>query len=303
MHTLWSRDHQGCSFALAQPEGARQLNAMRAYAMNGAGNAFILLDARGEPSPPRPSTREVTDLHARHPFDQLIVLADGADNCLSLRFWNADGGEAGACGNGTRAAAWHVFEEGGPALLSFDSVGGPLTARRLASGEAEVDLGAPGLGWRDIPLSQAMDTRSLDYEVEADGVRLHAPGAVSMGNPHAVFFVEAVADLPLALLGPRVEQDRLFPERVNAGFAELRGSDQIRLRVWERGAGLTLACGTGACAALVAANRRGLAGREAQIEADGGLLSVRWDGADDAGHVFLSGPVELEAQLDPDVWR
>lgn len=268
-----------------------------AFKMNGAGNAFVLIDARGADAPLTLSGDDVRTIHARDPFDQLLALEPDADADARLRVWNADGGEVGACGNGTRAAAWLMFEDGAKPALTLASLGGPLAARRLADGSAEVDLGPPRLDWREIPLARAMDTVRLEYAVGLPGGgRLEGPGAVSMGNPHAVFFVDDVETLPLTEIGPRIEHDALFPERVNAGFAQVLGEDRIRLKVFERGAGLTLACGTGACAALVAAHRRGLTGREAVIVADGGDLPVRWDAAD--GHVHLSGPVELERAVD-----
>ncbi|WP_439632515.1 diaminopimelate epimerase [Glycocaulis sp.] len=269
---------------------------MRAWAMNGAGNAFIVIDARGRGRPLELSPAQLAALHARHPFDQIMGLEDHGVADATLRVWNADGGEVGACGNGTRAAAWLLFRDDGRSRLTFAARGGVLSARQLDNGAVEVDLGQPGLSWRDIPLAREMDTVRLDYTVPLPGGgRLEGPGAVSMGNPHAVFFVDDLAALPLAEIGPAIEHDPLFPERVNAGFAQVIDRQTIRLRVWERGAGLTLACGTGACAALVAAHRRGLTGREAVIIADGGELPVRWD-AD--GHVHLSGPVEMEGGLD-----
>lgn len=264
--------------------------------MNGAGNAFILIDARGAGRALAPAREAVTALAKAHPFDQLLALEDDGDADARLRVWNRDGGEVGACGNGTRAAAWLMFQDMGRDALTLASLGGPMAARRLDGGAVEVDLGPARLGWCDIPLAREMDTVRLDYGVALPGGgRLEGPGAVNMGNPHAVFFVEDVEALPIAGIGPGVEHDPLFPERVNAGFAQVRGPDSIRLKVWERGAGLTLACGTGAAAALVAAHRQGRTGRDAVIEADGGLLPVRWDAA---GHVHLSGPVELEGEAE-----
>ena len=269
---------------------------MTAYAMNGAGNAFIVIDRRGAAGPSAYAPDDIAALLDIHRFDQLIVLdpADGAD--ADLRVWNADGGEVGACGNGTRAAAWLVFQEGRKTELSFTSRGGPMRARRLADGTAEVDLGLARLDWRDIPLSREMDTVRLAYAVHLPGgERLEGPGAVSMGNPHVVFAVDDLSAVPILEIGPGIEHDPLFPNRVNAGFAQVRGREDIRLKVFERGAGLTPACGTGSAAALVALHRQGLVDREAVIEADGGKLPVRWD---QSGHVHLSGPVELERTLD-----
>ena len=269
---------------------------MKAWRMNGAGNAFILLDARGDNRAVSPSREAVTALARAHPFDQLLALEDDGGGDARLRVWNRDGGEVGACGNGTRAAAWLMFEDAGGEALTLSSLGGPMSARRLAGGAVEVDLGPARLDWRDIPLSRPMDTVRLDYAVDPPGGgRLEGPGAVNVGNPHAVFFVDDVQTLAVPEIGPGVEHDPLFPERVNAGFAQVRGPGEIRLKVWERGAGLTLACGTGAGAALVAAHRQGRTGREAVIEADGGRLPVRWDAA---GHVHLSGPVELEGEVE-----
>lgn len=269
---------------------------MKAWRMNGAGNAFILIDARGAGRALAPAREAVTALAEAQPFDQLLALEGDGGADARLRVWNRDGGEVGACGNGTRAAAWLMFEDMGRDSLTLASLGGPMSARRLDGGAVEVDLGPARLAWRDIPLAREMDTARLDYGVDVpDGGRLEGPGAVNMGNPHAVFFVEDVDALPITEIGPGVEHDTLFPERVNAGFAQVRGPDAIRLKVWERGAGLTLACGTGAAAALVAAHRQGRTGRAAVIEADGGLLPVRWDAA---GHVHLSGPVELEGEVE-----
>ena len=268
---------------------------MKAFAMNGAGNAFILIDARDDAAPLALVPDAIMALARAHPFDQLLALeADGTADAR-LRVWNRDGGEVGACGNGARAAAWLMFQDDARDTLAMSSQGGRLSARRLGDGGAEVDLGPARLDWRDIPLARAMDTVRMDYAVDLPGGgRLEAPGAVSMGNPHVVFFVDDPDALPLDVIGPGVEHDPLFPQRVNAGFARVLSPDLIRLRVWERGAGLTKACGTGAAAALVAACRQGRIGPEAVIRADGGDLPVRWT---QDGHVHLAGPVELERAI------
>lgn len=269
---------------------------MKAYKMNGAGNAFVLIDARSEKNNPLSlSTAQIGRLAEIEPFDQLLALESIAEADACLRVWNNDGGEVGACGNGTRAAAWLMFQENSVQTLTLSSQGGPMAARRLDGDMAEVDLGPARLEWREIPLARDMDTVKLEFGVDLPGGgRLEGPGAVSMGNPHAVFFVDRLEHLPLETIGPKIEHDPLFPERVNAGFAQIRSRNAIRLKVFERGAGLTLACGTGAAAALVAAHRRGLTDREAVIEADGGVLPVRWA---DNGHVHLAGPVELEREI------
>ena len=264
--------------------------------MNGAGNAFIMVDARAIGGALAPSDDDVRALASLHPFDQLIALEhdpSGAD--ARIRFWNCEGPEVGACGNGTRAAAWLMFQDGLRYSLTLSSQGGPMRARRFDGEAVEVDLGPARLDWQDIPLREPKDTVAMDFDPAIAGFdALSGPGAVNMGNPHCVFFVENVDALDLDRIGPLIEHHPLFPEQVNAGFAEVRSEAEIRLRVWERGAGLTLACGTGAAAALVAAHRQGRTGREAVIKADGGDLPVRWD---DHGHVHLSGPVQMEGDL------
>lgn len=269
---------------------------MKAHVLNGAGNAFVLLDARGTGQSLSVTSQQVAAILKRQPFDQLLGLEDRPGHAARMRVWNADGGEVGACGNGARAAAWLLFEEG-EEHLTLDSLGGPLSARKLSSGLVEVDLGKPRLDWRDIPLEMEMDTVAMPYTVEGKvGECLSGPGAVSMGNPHVVFQVRDIEALPLKDIGPRIEHDPLFPDRVNAGFAEIRDRNTVRLRVWERGAGLTQACGTGAAACVVALSRQGKLDREADIIVDGGTLHVRWNEA--GNHVYLSGPVEYEGEID-----
>jgi diaminopimelate epimerase len=220
--------------------------------MHGLGNDFVVLDARAAPVGLNAAqVRHIGDRHRGVGFDQLVTLErdpDGAD--LFIRFHNADGSEAGACGNGTRCAASLVLDETGRDALSIRTIGGDLAAERVAGGTVRVDMGPPRLGWRDVPLAREMDT-------------LHVPiggfdgAACSMGNPHVTLFG---AGFDVERLGPALERDALLPDRANIGFAEVLGPDRIRLVVWERGAGLTLACGSGACATIVNAHRRGLPG-------------------------------------------
>ena len=202
-----------------------------------------------------------------------------------MRIHNPDGSEAGACGNATRCVVDLLARESGRRSLVIRTVSGDLPAEMLADGRVRVDMGPARFGWRDVPLAREADTLHLD--LAAGG--LSDPAAVSMGNPHATFFVPDVAALPVETLGPALEHDPLFPDRANIGFAEVRAPDLIRLRIWERGAGLTLACGSGACATLVNAHRRGLAGRRATVLVDGGALEIEWRAAD--GHVLMTGPV------------
>ncbi len=264
---------------------------LRFLKMHGLGNDFVIIDARGTGDPVTPAlARALGDRHRGVGFDQLAVIAeaDGAD--ARLTFWNADGTRAGACGNATRCVAHLLMAESGAASLAMLTANGRLAAERLADGGVRVDMGAARTGWRDIPLAEEADTVSLPLAGE--------PGAVSMGNPHCVFFVDDAEAVPLSELGPRWETHPLFPERANVGFARVLARDAIRLRVWERGTGVTLACGSGACAAVVAGARKGLIDRRVTVHLDGGALEVEWRAA---GHVAMTGPVAhvFEGRLSP----
>jgi len=254
--------------------------------MHGLGNDFVVLDARAAPldlSPAR--ARAIADRRGGIGCDQIITLAPGdAGAAVFMRIHNPDGSEAGACGNATRCVAALIFAETGRDTARVRTIAGDLPVRAREGGLIEVDMGPPQLGWRDIPLAEPMDT--LHLALAAAGIA--DPAACSMGNPHATFFVETLAAVPVETLGPELELAAIFPERANIGFVQVLAADRLRLRVWERGAGLTPACGSGACAALVNAHRRGLAGREATLLLDGGELAIAW-GADD--HVRMAGPV------------
>lgn len=257
--------------------------------MHGLGNDFVVLDARAAPvGLSAAQVRHIGDRHRGVGFDQLVTLErdpDGAD--LFIRFHNSDGSEAGACGNGTRCAASLVLDETGRDTLSIRTIGGALAAERLPGGTVRVDMGPPRLGWRDVPLAREMDTLHVPIggpEGRHDGV------ACSMGNPHVTLFAPmGHGGFDVERLGPALEHDPLLPDRANIGFAEVLSPNRIRLVVWERGAGLTLACGSGACATVVNAHRRGLAGRAATIEMPGGELQLEWRAGD--GHVLMAGPV------------
>ena len=257
--------------------------------MHGLGNDFVILDARRRGvALGAERVRAIAHRRTGIGCDQLIVLREPADGAADAAFsiHNADGGDAEACGNAARCVAWMAMEESGRDTALLETAAGTLAARRAGPLSVTVDMGEPRFGWRDIPLASAEDTLHLPLSRGA----LADPAAVSMGNPHAVFFVDDADSVDLAALGPSLEHDPLFLERANIGVAELRGEERIRLRVWERGAGLTMACGTGACAALVAAHRRGLAGRGATMELDGGRLQVAW-GEDN--RVTMTGPVAV----------
>lgn len=253
--------------------------------MHGAGNDFAVFDERHRSlgfTPARAAA--LADRHGGIGCDQLISIEPSPRADAFMRIRNADGSEAGACGNATRCVASLLFRESGRRQVAIETVAGILPAEVLTSGAVQVDMGRVRTEWNEIPLAHALET--LHLPLAEDGVA--DPAAASMGNPHLTFFVADLESLPIELLGPRFEHDPLLPEGANAGFAQILAPDRIRLRVWERGAGVTLACGSGACAAVVNAHRRGLTGRAAEVVMDGGILSIFWR-ADD--HVLMTGPV------------
>ncbi|MBY0565031.1 MAG: diaminopimelate epimerase [Hyphomonadaceae bacterium] len=272
---------------------------MRYFKMNGCGNDFVILDARSRGSLPLSpaQARAIADRSTGVGCDQVIAVERSIRGDAYMRIWNADGGEVDACGNAARCVAWLLMEEGGAASRRIETPAGMLYAERAGEKLITVDMGSPLLRWEEIPLARVMDTARLDYAIDG----LSAPGAVNMGNPHVVFFVDEVGATDIAAIGPKVEHDPLFPQRANVGFAEVQAADRIRLRVWERGVGLTKACGTGACAAVVAAHRQGRAGRAVGVAVDGGILQIEWRAGDD--RVLMTGPIELEASGDlPASW-
>ncbi len=264
------------------------------HKMHGAGNDFMVLDARAAALPLSAARiRALGDRRTGIGWDQLIVLEppqnDDAD--VFMRIYNPDGSSAGACGNATRCVAEFLGTETDAPAFTVQTISGLLPAQRLGHGRVCVDMGAPRLEWRDIPLASACDTLHLDLPGD--------PAAVSMGNPHATLFVADLAAIEPSILGPILETSPLFPDRANIGFAQILGPDRLRLRVWERGAGLTRACGSGACAALVNAVRRGLVGRAAELVLDGGTLHIAWRESD--SHVLMTGPTALAFQGDVDL--
>ncbi|MDP3659286.1 diaminopimelate epimerase [Phenylobacterium sp.] len=262
--------------------------------MNGLGNDFVVVEARSAPfAPSAEDVRAIANRTNGVGCDQLVLI-EGSDTADAfVRFWNADGEEIDACGNGSRCVGLLLMQASGRDEATFETKAGVLTARRAGPTQISVDMGAPGLSWTDIPLAEAMDTRGVELQVgPIDAPLLHTPGCVSMGNPHVVFFVPDVDVAPVRQVGSLIEHHPLFPEGVNVGFAQIKARDRIRLRVWERGAGLTKACGTGACAALVASHRRGFVDREATLELDGGDLHIEWRASDD--HVIMTGPAQID---------
>lgn len=259
--------------------------------MHGAGNDFVVIDQRGRGAVMTAGlARALGDRNRGVGFDQLAEITDSDSADFNLVFWNSDGSQAEACGNATRCVADHVMREMGVDEVRLTTARGILVARRLANGNVSVNMGQPQLNWREVPLSREVDTLHLPLPGD--------PVAVGMGNPHCVRFVADAEAVELSSVGPGHEHDPLFPQRTNVEFAALIGSDHLRMRVWERGAGITLACGSGACATAVAAHLRGLTGRRVQLEADGGMLEVDW--RDDG--VWLTGPVErvFDGVLSPD---
>jgi diaminopimelate epimerase len=255
--------------------------------MHGLGNDFVVLDLRdGVPAPDADAARTIADRRRGIGCDQLILIepADMAGADARLRFLNADGSEAGACGNGTRCVASRLLKETGADRLVLQTLAGRLEAVPAGGGLYTVDMGAPNLDWPAIPLAEQSDTLHLPIALGP----LEDPAAVNMGNPHCVFFVDDAEDIELATFGPQIEHHPLFPERTNVEVATVVDRGRIRLRVWERGAGITLACGSGACATAVAAARRGLTDRRVELMMDGGSLSAEWR---DDDHVLLTGPV------------
>ncbi len=266
------------------------------YKMQGLGNDFVILDRRsGKLSLSTAQIRRIADRRRGVGCDQLLCLEPSERAAVFMRVYNADGSEASACGNGTRAVARLLMEEQGGSRAAIETAAGVLTVTVSIQGYT-VDMGRPRFGWDEIPLARPMDTLALDL---ARGP-LDQPVAVNLGNPHAVFFVDDAEAVPLAELGPALETDPLFPERANIGVAEVQGRRSIRLRVWERGAGVTQACGSGACAALVAAARRDLTERAAEVRLDGGILKIAWTEAD---RVLMTGPAahSFKGRLDPEM--
>ena len=269
---------------------------LRFTKMHGLGNDFVVLDGGARaPALTSEAVRAIADRRTGVGCDQVIAIERSGEADAFMRVYNADGGEVGACGNGARCVAALLMAEGGGGSVSIETLMGTLEAEAAADGMVRIDLGPARFGWRDIPLARAVDTLHLGLAL-GDGV------AINVGNPHAVFFVDDVEAIDLARHGPEIETDPLFPERVNVSVARVFGPNAIGLRVWERGAGLTRACGTAACATLVAAVRRGLCERAAEVRLDGGALDVEWR---QDGRVVMTGPVatSFEGTLDPALYE
>jgi diaminopimelate epimerase len=270
--------------------------------MHGLGNDFVVLDGRRAALALTPERRRaIADRRLGVGCDQLIVLEPpterGAD--VFMRIYNPDGGEAGACGNATRCVASVLMDERKTDLVTVQTISGLLESQRTGRAAnglpvISVDMGLARLDWRDIPVRDACDTNHMPVGVGP----LHDPVGTNMGNPHATFFVDNLGAIPLAELGPKLEHDPFFPERANIGVVQRVSEGRLRLRVWERGAGITLACGSGACAAVVAASRRGLIDREAEVILERGSLAIEWLRDD---HVLMTGGIAIAFKGELDV--
>jgi diaminopimelate epimerase len=263
--------------------------------MNGLGNEIVVVDLRRRREALGPAQARAAGSRRSSHFDQMMVLeaprSPGTE--AYVRIFNADGSEVEACGNGMRCVGWVVARETGRKALKFETAAGVLDVIIADIGHITVDMGKPRFGWRDIPLSRpAGDTMAIELRVgPPDRPILDAPSVVNVGNPHAVFWVDDVEACDLARIGPLLENDAIFPERANISLAHVTSPGTITLRTWERGAGLTRACGSAACAAAVCAARKGLTGRQVTVTLPGGPLAIEWRGDD---HILMTGPVEAE---------
>lgn len=261
--------------------------------MNGLGNDFVVLDARARDIPmTEDAARAIADRETGVGCDQLIVFGPprGTPADTYMRIWNWDGSEVEACGNATRCVADILLTETGRDEVGIDSPGGLLKCRRAGEGLVVADIGAPRLKWDEIPLAEEFrDTRMIELQVgPIDAPLLHSPSVVNVGNPHCIFWVDDIEAHDLERFGPMLENHPIFPERANISLAQVTASDALTLKVWERGVGLTRACGTAACAAAVAAARKKLTGRSVDVTLPGGVLHIEWRESDD--HILMTGP-------------
>lgn len=268
--------------------------------MHGAGNDFVVIDNRsGAYAFSEDERKLLADRRYGIGCDQIVVLEKSTIADVFMRLYNQDGGQVSACGNATRCVAWLVMEETGKPHLRIETKAGILHCDRAGDMAVTVDMGPPCFDWRLIPLAREVDTTSIPFTrlgFLAEGM------ALSMGNPHIVFFSPDVDKVPLETSGPKLEHHELFPERTNVEVAQVLARDHLKLRVWERGAGETLACGTGACATMVAARIRGLVDERATVTLRGGDLVIEWPGSSlgDRQHVKMTGPV---AVVFEGVWK
>ncbi len=264
--------------------------------MNGLGNDFAVFDGRQNPVPlDAPTLRAIADRHSGVGCDQIIRIEPSDQADVFMRIWNADGNEVDACGNATRCIAALFLDETSASQITIATNAGNLVCSRADNpDEISVDMGVPKFAWDQIPLAEEFaDTRHIELQVGPIGNPvLHSPSVVNIGNPHCIFWVKDIEAHDLAILGPFLENHVMFPERANISLAQITGKDEIRLKVWERGAGLTRACGTAACAVGVAAPRLHKTSRDVIVNLPGGPLRIRWRKKDD--HIIMTGAYELE---------
>jgi diaminopimelate epimerase len=275
--------------------------------MNGIGNEIVVVDLRDSPAKITGAEARAIASPAGVPFDQLMVLLPPrlSGTAAYIRIFNNDGSEAGACGNGMRCVTRQMFAETGASALTFETASGLLNCWQGPSPDLyTVDMGAPKFGWQDIPLAEEFrDTRYIELQIgPIDAPILHSPSVVSMGNPHAIFWVDDVEAYDLTRFGPLLENHPIFPERANITLAHIVDHDHIVMRTWERGAGLTKACGSAACATAVAAARLKRTGRLVNMTLPGGALTIEWRQRDD--HVLMTGPAAFEfaGRFDPSLF-
>jgi len=271
--------------------------------MNGLGNEIVVVDMRSQPAAISAEDARAAAQPKGAPYDQLMALYPPrtADTDAFVRIFNNDGSQAGACGNGMRCLAALLAKETGKETAAFETAAGVLQCWRETTGLFTVDMGKPRFGWKDIPLAEEFhDTRAIELQIgPIDKPVLHSPSVVSMGNPHAIFWVDDVNAYDLGKIGPLLEHHPIFPERANITLCAVQSRDHIVIRTWERGAGLTKACGSAACAAAVAAARLRRTHRKVKVTLPGGDLMIEWRESDD--HVLMTGPVtyEFEGRFDP----
>lgn len=275
--------------------------AMTAFLkMHGLGNDFAVFDARKEGfALDSAAARAIADRRTGIGCDQVIVIGRGRSGIdADMRIYNADGGEVESCGNAARCVGRLLMEERDTAKVRIATAGGLLVCEEAGNGLVTVDMGAPEFSWEKIPLAKPVDTGG--FALSVDGAEFRA-SALSVGNPHCVLFVDDADAADVAGLGPRIERHPLFPARVNVEFVTALSRTRLRMRVWERGTGITRACGTGACAAAVATHRRDLAARKVEVVLDGGTLAIEWRAADN--HVLMTGPATLSYRGEIDLAR
>ncbi|MEO0543475.1 MAG: diaminopimelate epimerase [Pseudomonadota bacterium] len=276
--------------------------------MNGLGNQIIVADMRGRDDLVSPDAAVALNAFEATAFDQLMAIhdprTDGTDNFVAII--NNDGSQAGACGNGMRCVVQALNADNEQSVFTFETIAGILSAEMLGHDRISVDMGRPRFGWQDIPLEEEFaDTTGIQLQIgPIDDPVLHTPSVASMGNPHAIFWVDDVWSYELDRFGPLLENHPIFPDRANISLADVKARDHIVIRTWERGVGLTQACGSAACATLVSAVRKNLADRSATVTVPGGDLHIQWT---DNDHVMMTGPAEWEfsGYFDPKTgeWR